>query len=123
MKPGARVEAIKIAREWLSRKPVYLDTETTGISPNDGIIEIAVLDHDGTVLIDTLVKPIGRIPTDATAIHGITNEMVKTASQWDTVWPEVEAIFNNRVVGIYNADFIFPSSDCCDSARENLVRG
>jgi DNA polymerase-3 subunit epsilon len=105
MNSVARVEAIKIAREWIASKSVYFDTETTGIGPNDGIIEIAVLDHDGIVLIDTLVKPIGRIPADATAIHGITNEMAKTAPQWDVVWPRVEAAFTNRVVGVYNADF------------------
>ena len=105
MKTGGRAEAVKMAREWISRKPVYFDTETTGIGPNDGIIEIAVLDHDGAILVDELVKPIGTIPANATAIHGITNEMVKTASQWDVVWPRVEAAFINRVVGIYNADF------------------
>jgi DNA polymerase-3 subunit epsilon len=105
MNSVARVEAIKIAREWIARKPVYFDTETTGIGSHDGIIEIAVLDHDGTVLIDTLVKPLGKIPADATAIHGITNEMAKTAPQWDVVWPRVEIAFINRAVGVYNADF------------------
>jgi DNA polymerase-3 subunit epsilon len=102
---SARNEAIQTAKEWVTKKPVYLDTETTGIKANDSIVEITVLDHDGSALIDTLVKPMGRIPADATRIHSITNEMVKSAPLWEDVWPEVEAILSGRVVGIYNADF------------------
>jgi DNA polymerase III epsilon subunit-like protein len=102
---GARSDAIRKAQQWLAQKPVYLDTETTGVKNTDSIVEISIIDWDGTVLLDTLVKPVGRIPADASAIHGITNEMVATAPRWDTVWPEVEAIMEGRPVGIYNADF------------------
>ena len=105
MNLSARKEAFQIAQKWLSKKPVYTDTETTGTGPNDGIVEIAVIDHDGSTLVDTLVKPVGLIPPGATSIHGITNEMVKDAPRWDAVWPEVEAAMINRAVGIYNADF------------------
>ena len=51
MNSGARKEAIQLARQWISKKPVYIDTETTGTGPNDGIIEISVIDHDGSVLV------------------------------------------------------------------------
>ena len=105
MNPGARNEAIQIAQKWIAKRPVYIDTETTGTDLNAGIVEIAVIDFDGGVLIDSLVKPVGTIPADATAIHGITNEMVKDAPRWDKVWQEVEAAISNRAVGIYNADF------------------
>ena len=105
MNMGAQKEAILSARKWLAQKPVYIDTETTGVGPNDGIVEISVIDHDGSVLVDRLVKPVGLIPAEAMAIHGITNEMVREALRWDAVWPEVEAALSNRAVGIYNADF------------------
>ncbi len=101
----ARKEAIQIAQNWLARKPVYIDTETTGTGPNDGIVEVSVIDHDGNILVDTLVKPVGTIPPGASSIHGITNEMVKDAPRWDSVWPKVEAAMTGRAVGIYNADF------------------
>ena len=101
----AKSEAIQTAKAWVSRLPVYLDTETTGIKNNDGIVEISVLDHDASVLIDTLVKPMARIPPDATQIHGISNEMVRSAPGWEDVWPEVEAVLTGRSVGIYNAEF------------------
>jgi DNA polymerase III epsilon subunit-like protein len=31
--------------------------------------------------------------------------MVQEAHRWDMVWPEVEVVLENRVVGIYNAEF------------------
>jgi DNA polymerase III epsilon subunit-like protein len=102
---NARNEAIRLARYWVSKKPVYLDTETTGTGPNDSIIEIAVIDHEGSVLIDTLVQPVGIISSGASAVHGISDSMVKNAPQWETIWSQVETFLKGRVVGIYNADF------------------
>ena len=105
MNTSARNEAIRSAKEMLDRQPIYLDTETTGLGANDSIVEIAVIDHDGSVLIDTLVKPAGTITPGAMAVHRITNEMVREAPGWADVWPEVEAALTGRVLGIYNADF------------------
>ena len=105
MNMGARKEAIQLAQDWLSKKPVYLDTETTGTGSNDSIVEIAVIEYDGSVLVDTLVKPVGKISPGAKAVHGITDEMLTGAPRWDTVWLEVEAAIANRTVGVYNADF------------------
>ena len=101
----ARNDAIQIARKWIAQKPVYIDTETTGIGPNDSIVEITVINDDGHVLVDELVKPVGKISAEAIAVHGITNEIVADAPCWESVWSEVEAALKNRVVGIYNADF------------------
>lgn len=105
MNMNARKEAVQTAQQWLSRKPVFIDTETTGIGPNDNIIEITVIDHTGSVLVDSLVKPVGKISPEAKAVHGISDEMVKQAPGWDAVWPDVETAIINRVVGIYNKDF------------------
>ena len=105
MNPGARKEAIQLAQQWISKNPVYIDTETTGIGQNDGIVEISVIDHDGSVLVDSLVKPVGKISAGARAVHGITDEMIMDAPRWDAVWVQVEAAISNQAVGIYNADF------------------
>ena len=102
---SARSEAIATAQAWIEKNPVYLDTETTGIGPHDNIVEIAVIDQGGNVLVDTLVKPMGKISPEAMAVHQITDEMVASAQRWGEVWPEIEAVLTNRVVGIYNADF------------------
>jgi DNA polymerase III epsilon subunit-like protein len=53
--------------------PVYLDTETTGLSParGDAIVEVAIVDSCGRALIDTLVNPGRHISWQATQVHGI----------------------------------------------------
>jgi DNA polymerase-3 subunit epsilon len=61
---------------------VALDVETTGVMPViDHIVEMAAVRFrlDGTVLRrwQTLVDPGRSIPSEATAVHGITNDMVR----------------------------------------------
>lgn len=60
---------------------VAFDTETTGLSAAQGrIVEIAALKFDifGNVTgeMSQLVNPLAPIPAEATAVHGITDEMV-----------------------------------------------
>jgi DNA polymerase-3 subunit epsilon len=98
---GAR----KRAREYLAVPHIFLDTETTGLDSRAQIIEICVIDRDGKVLVDSLVRPEGSIPQDAIRIHGITDEMVNTAPTWPEVWPLVEGVLNGRYLIAYNADF------------------
>ncbi len=61
-----------------------LDTETTGLQPEggDAVVAIgAVRVHSGRLreddVLDQLVDPGRRIPATATAVHGITDEMVR----------------------------------------------
>ena len=62
---------------------VVFDLETTGVNPNvDDIIEISavrVCGHEITGEYSTLVNPGRHIPAGATAINGITDEMVEDA--------------------------------------------
>ncbi len=101
----SRTSAIAKAERFLARQPLFLDTETTGLDPRAEIVEIALIDHDGSVLLDSLVKPTRRIPNDATRVHNISNEMVADAPTWVELWPQVQVLLAGRSVGIYNADF------------------
>ena len=94
-----------MAREMVARRPVYLDTETTGLDSESEIVEISLVDSDGAVLVDTLVKPLVRIPPGATEVHGITNAMVADAPSWKMVWPRVAEAIAKRPVAIYNAAY------------------
>ena len=102
---SSRSEAIKIAQEKLANKPLFLDTETTGLDNFSEIVEICIVEHDGEILYETLVKPTRQIPFDAVRIHGISDPMVQNAPYWIQVWKDVKPILNGRHVGIYNADF------------------
>ncbi len=105
MNATARREAIQQAQFYLAQKPVYLDTETTGTGPNAEIVEISIVDHDGSTLLDTLVRPRGPIEAEAQRVHGITAAMLSDAPPWEEIWPQVEAVLRGRYVGIYNLDF------------------
>lgn len=61
-------------------KPIYYDTETTGVKPGkDRIIEIAAFDPTGDRRFCSFTNPECPIPAESTAITGITDEMVKDA--------------------------------------------
>ncbi len=101
-----RSNAIKTANQVLQNNPVFLDTETTGLGQKDEIVEIAVIDHQGTTLIDSLIKPSRPIPADATRVHWITDEMVQKAPAWPILWTtQIRPILNNRIIVAYNSDF------------------
>ena len=102
---SARQDAILRAREWVNRDPIFLDTETTGLTNNDTVIELAIVDYQGDVLFDQLIKPAGKIAPEASRVHNITAEMVQQAPRWDSLWPDIEAILEGRTVVIYNVDF------------------
>lgn len=103
----------KYLRDYVSDYVVF-DLETTGISPStDAIIEIsAVKVSEGTVTdtFSTLVNPQRPISPGATAVNGITNEMVKEQPTIDQVMPDfIEFIEDLVLVGhnIHSFDMKF----------------
>jgi len=100
-----RHQAVARAKKLLAKQPIYLDTETTGTSPTAEIVEICLVDDSGEVLLDSLVKPRGRIPAAVVEVHGITNQMVAGAPTWAELWPRVHTILKGRSIGIYNRPF------------------
>jgi DNA polymerase III epsilon subunit-like protein len=81
---------------------VILDTETTGLDEGE-ICQIAIIDSHGQTLMDTYVKTIRPIPSDATWIHGITDSMVEFAPSWKDVAPQIRELLTGRDVIVYNA--------------------
>lgn len=100
-----RLKIAQQARQLALQRPIFLDTETTGLDQRAEIVEIAIIDSDGAVLLESLVRPTRKIPWDVIRIHGIDDEMVADAPTWLELFPQVEAILRGRLVGIYNAEF------------------
>ena len=98
-------DVVQFIRQKQIERPVYLDTETTGLERGDEIVEIAIIDDDGNCLFDSLVRPSQPIPSAASRIHHITDEMVKTARPWPILWPVIRPLLVGRLVVIYNAEF------------------
>lgn len=93
------------AQAWLDQNTLILDTETTGLGEDAEICEIAVIDCQGNVLLDTLVRTRWPIPRDASAIHGIHNSMCLEAGDWSGKDSAFRKLCEGRPVVIYNADY------------------
>lgn len=93
------------ATAWLEAKPLFLDTETTGLDDCDQIAEIAILDAAGAVLFQSLVKPSCPMNPAAAAVNGITDAELSTAPTWPQVFAQVAPVIEGRTVICHSADF------------------
>jgi DNA polymerase-3 subunit epsilon len=100
-----RESAAAWARQLSRDDFVILDTETTGLYSDAEIVQIAVIDKTGAVLLDSLVKPTQPIPQIATHIHGITDAMVADAPTFDELYNAILMAIGGKRVAIYNASF------------------
>lgn len=101
-----RRDAIEWATETMGHERViFLDTETTGFGPRAEIIDIGIVAADGTILLDTLVRPEGPIPASTSRVHGLFDNDVAGAPTWNDVYPEVYRLLLGSRVVVYNAPF------------------
>lgn len=100
-----RREACQAAADIVALDPLFLDVETTGLDEAAEVIEIAIVDRHGAVLLDSLVKPQGAISPEAQAIHGIMPAMLDCAPCWAAVAPRVAALLHQRLVVAHHAAF------------------
>lgn len=88
---------------------VVFDLETTGLSPSlDRIIEIgAVKFSDGKIIdrFSTLVDPQIKIPSDATAVNGINQDMVTGMPLIEDILPNFLIFIKNTILIAHNAAF------------------
>ena len=84
------------------RRVVWFDLEGTGPDPYlDRIVEICMLSDDGRELV-TRVNPGMPIPTEAIAVHGITDEDVEDAPAFSEIAGEVQDLVDGAVLAGYN---------------------
>jgi len=84
---------------------LFLDSETTGLSDGDVIVQLAIIDCDGKKLFDSYINAGVAIPASATKIHGITDAHIADAPSISDVSQTIYGILAGRNVVIYNADF------------------
>ena len=92
----------------LARPIAFFDLETTGVNlATDRIIEVAIIKilPDGTRQVKRkLINPGIPIPAETTAIHGITDEMVKDAPSFKQCGNELKQFIENCDMGGYNSN-------------------
>ncbi|WP_158007025.1 3'-5' exonuclease [Piscirickettsia litoralis] len=85
---------------------IFLDTETTGLTSDDEIVEIAIIDDSGQTLLNTLVKPVKNTTwPQAQRIHKISPDMVVDAPTLDDLSADIKGIVSGQELVIYNAGF------------------
>ena len=96
------------------KKPIaFIDLETTGTNlGTDRIVEIAIVKilADGSRIVKRkLINPGIPIPTGASDIHGITDEMVKDAPTFKQVGQELKQVLDGCDLACYNSNrFVIP---------------
>jgi len=92
----------------LTRPIAFIDLETTGVTVStDRIVEIAIvkISPDGSKVVKRkLVNPLMPIPAGASAVHGISDEMVKDAPTFKQIANEVKQFLENCDLGGYNSN-------------------
>ncbi len=92
----------------LTRPIAFIDLETTGINiTTDRIVELAIvkISPDGTKSVKRkLINPLMPIPASSSAIHGITDEMVKDAPSFKQISNEIKQFIEGADLGGYNSN-------------------
>jgi DNA polymerase III epsilon subunit family exonuclease len=108
--------------ESVRRRFVAIDLETTGLDPRrDAIVSLAAIPFlDGAPASGyvTLVDPGRAIPPESTAIHGLTDGMVRGAPPLEHVLRGAEAVIDGAVLVGHNVGF-----DAAVLARARRARG
>jgi DNA polymerase III epsilon subunit-like protein len=84
---------------------VFLDTETTGLDDDAQVVEIAVVDEDGSVLFESYCRPTVPVDPGAQAVHGIGPNLLAGAPTWPEIADQVRHVLDGNEVVIFNAEF------------------
>ena len=108
--------------ESVRRRFVAIDLETTGLDPRrDSIVSLAAIpfvDGAPTAGYVTLVDPGRAIPPESTAVHGLTDAMVRGAPPLERVLRDAEPVIDGAVLVGHHVGF-----DAAVLARARRARG
>lgn len=97
---------IRWAQNLLEKKKFYiLDTETTGISDVDEVIQVGIVDGHGAVVMESLIRPTLAVSPEASAVHGISEDDLVEAQPFQRIYARLSAMLAGQLVVAYNADF------------------
>ena len=108
--------------ELLARRDVVIvDTETTGFGANAQVIQVAVINTRGKVLMNDLVRVSDKIPKRATQIHGWTRGKLRRhgVRQWVKVYPQKSRL-RRATVGVERP--LRRAVDCPDLQPQRLAQ-
>ncbi len=94
---------------WASGSFAVIDFETTGLDPAvDRVLEMGIVCFEDGVMTASqnwLIHPTIPVPESASAVHGITDEMLAGQPRFEEIWPEIRVHLEGRLPVAYNAGF------------------
>ena len=90
---------------------IFLDTETTGLSYNEGhkIVEIACVETEDLIATNKIfhkfINPKRNVPEQAFKIHGFSQEFLSNKETFDKVADEFSNFIKGKKIIIHNANF------------------
>jgi DNA polymerase III subunit epsilon len=104
--PRHQQEVVQWAQELMRRDNFYvLDTETTGVGKTDEIVQMGIVDKQGNVIMNQLVKPTISIPQGASNVHGIYETDVADSPTFKEIYIDLSKMLAGQIVIAYNMDF------------------
>lgn len=101
-----RERVIIWAKETLnSNNVVFLDTETTGFSSSDRIVDLGVINTKGKSLIDILINPEMKMPKKASEVNKITDDMLTWCPKFSELYMTIKQILNGKTIIAWNSSF------------------
>lgn len=90
-----------------NRKIILFDTETTGTTESDEILQLSIINGKGRILFNRYIKPYQKTSWPyAEKINGITPEKVSKCKTFNKYQKKIQKIFDKSEVLIaYNFDF------------------
>ncbi len=90
---------------------IFLDTETTGLSPNDGdrILEIACIETKDLIptkkIFHKLINPERKVSQEAFKVHGFSDDFLKDKKKFKEIAEELLEFIDGKKLIIHNAPF------------------
>lgn len=92
-------------------RQIVLDTETTGLDPNEGhrIVEIGAIELVGHVTTGEnyhqYINPLRDMPAEAERVHGLTHDFLRRFPSFDEIVDDFLAFIGDSQLVIHNAAF------------------
>lgn len=83
----------------------WLDTETTGLSSCDEIIELSICTHDKRVVFDSIISSKVSCSAKARAIHSITDEQIANGLSIESAKATLTELLEGKTLISFNVDF------------------
>lgn len=99
---------VKKIDNWVINVPddfVVLDTEDTGLSKMDEVVELAIIDTKGDEIYHSKFKPTRPMTIKASQVTGFTNDSLANEPLYKDEWENIKKAINGKPIIAYNTKY------------------